>query len=115
MLVMVCLVLYCTAQHYQTTNTISDLKNQLRTLEAEASELELAVEEKNDIRVIEQIATDQLGMVKEDSVQRRYISLSEGERIDIIGKDEGDSDSPVGTLLSSLLSVLSGFFDNLGD
>lgn len=112
---MVMTILLSIAQIYQTTNNIAQMEKQLRSLQAEAAELELAIEEKNDIRIIEQIATDQLGMVKEDSVQRKYISLSDGERIDIVGEDEETDKGSVGTLLSSLVSALTRFFTETGD
>lgn len=109
-------ILFSISQVYQTTGTIADLERELVTLQAEADELELAIEEKNDIRIIEQIATDQLGMVKEDSVQRKYISLSDGERIDLIGDNtETVEESTLGTMLSSLAAAFAGFFENLGN
>ncbi len=111
--VMVIMVLFSIAQVYRTSNTIADRESQLRDLRTTASKLELAIEEKNDIRVIEQIASDQLGMVKEDSVQRKYISLSDGERIDVIGEEENTvSEGIFGTMLSSLVSVWERFFGN---
>jgi len=113
--VMVMSIVFSIAQIYQTTNSIGKLENQLEDLREEAEELELALEKKNDIRVIEKIATDQLGMVKEDSVQRKYISLSDGERIDIIGETESESaDSPVGTMLSSIAAAFARFLESLG-
>jgi len=111
---MIVSILLSIAQIYQTTNTISDLEKELDTLQAAAQELELALEEKNDIRIIEQIATDQLGMVKEDSVQRKYISLSDGERIDIIGGTENnETQSLFGTMLSSIAAALGNLLDSL--
>jgi len=58
--VMVMSIVFSIAQIYQTTNSIGKLENQLEDLREEAEELELALEKKNDIRVIEKIATDQL-------------------------------------------------------
>ena len=111
---MIVTILFSVAQIYQTTNDIAELEKELAGLQNDAAELELAIEEKNDIRIIEQIATDQLGMVKEDSVQRKYISLSDGERIDLVGEEENLEAGALGTILSSLISVLTGFFDGLG-
>lgn len=109
-------ILISISQVYQTTGTIADLEDELVTLQAEIDKLELAIEEKNDIRVIEQIATDQLGMVKEDSVQRKYVSLSDGERIDIIEDDEDTVEQgTLGTMLSSLADIFAQFFENLGN
>ncbi|MBR5444902.1 MAG: septum formation initiator family protein [Clostridia bacterium] len=111
---MIMTILFSVSQIYQTTNNIADLERQLNDLQTTAAELELAIEEKNDIRVIEQIATDQLGMVKEDSVQRKYISLSDGERIDLVGEEETLADGAFGTMLSSLFAALTGFFESFG-
>ena len=112
---MIMTILFSISQIYQTTNTIDDLEKELTNLQTMAAELELAIEEKNDIRVIEQIATDQLGMVGEDSVQRKYISLSDGERIDIIGEEENAvSEGTFGTMLSSIAAAFAGFLENLG-
>jgi len=113
---MIMTILFSISQIYQTTGTIDDLEKELASLQTMAAELELAIEEKNDIRVIEQIATDQLGMVGEDSVQRKYISLSDGERIDIIGEDENTlAEGTFGTMLSSLAAAFAGFFADLGN
>lgn len=97
---------------YQTTSEIARLENTLAGLKDQAAELELELEEKNDIRVIERIATEELGMVKEDAVQRKYVSLSDGERIDIIEDEESDTGSAAsGILLSSIWSAFGNLFD----
>ena len=97
---------------YQTTSEIAQLESDLAELKDLAAELELELEEKNDIRVIEQIATEDLGMVKEDAVQRKYVSLSDGERIDIIEDESADTGSAAsGVLLSSIWSTLGNLFD----
>jgi cell division protein FtsL len=96
---------------YQTTSEIARLEADLAALRDQAAELELELEEKNDIRVIERIATEDLGMVKEDAVQRKYISLSDGERIDIIEDETAETDAAHGVLLSSIWSSLGSLFD----
>lgn len=96
---------------YQTTSEIARLEADLAALRDQAAELELELEEKNDIRVIERIATEDLGMVKEDAVQRKYISLSDGERIDIIEDENAENDAAHGVLLSSIWSSLGSLFD----
>ena len=107
MTVMVLLIVFSIAQIYKTTDEIGDLKSQLSTLQTTAAELELKIEEKNDIRTIEKIATEELGMVKEDSVQKKYVSLSDGEHIDLIEEPEQDTTSDgLGTMLSSIVSAL---------
>ena len=57
------------------------------------------------------IAREQVGFAKAKNMvlQSAFFALA-----NIIGKDEADGGSPMGTLLSSLFAALSGFFDNLG-
>lgn len=110
MTVMVLLIVFSIAQIYKTTDEIGDLKTQLSTLQTTAADLELKIEEKNDIRTIEKIATEELGMVKEDSVQKKYVSLSDGERIDLVEEPQTDTEEGLGTMLSSILSALGKWF-----
>ncbi len=91
---------------YKAANDVAQLENDIEELKTEAAELELKLDEKNDIREIEEIATTKLGMAKEDSLQRRYVSLSDGERIEII--DTGDDES------SSISVMLSSVFESIG-
>lgn len=112
--VMIMMIILSIAQIYQTTDEISTLEYRLNTLQTTASELELKIEEKNDIRVIEQIATYRLGMVKEDSVQKKYISLSDGERIELV-EDVSDEnmEGGLGSMLSSIWTAFGDFFAGL--
>ena len=112
--VMIMMIILSIAQIYQTTDEISALENQIRTLQTTAAELELKIEEKNDIRIIEQIATDRLGMVKEDSVQKKYVSLSDGERIELIEETSGENvEGGFGSMLSSIWTAFGDFFAGL--
>lgn len=116
MTVMVLLIVFSIAQIYKTTDEIGDLKSQLSTLQTTAAELELKIEEKNDIRTIEKIATEELGMVKEDSVQKKYVSLSDGEHIDLVEEVEQDTaNDGLGTMLSSIISALGRWFGGSAD
>lgn len=100
------------SESYQTTTDIAMLENTLANLKDTATDLELRLEEKNDIRDIERIATEELGMVNEDAVQRKYLSLSDGERIDLIEDPAADTETHgMGVLLSSFWSSLGSFFD----
>ena len=72
--VMIMWILASLAQIYQTTREISDMEQTVVTLKETIDDLELKLDAKNDIRLIEQMATAELGMVKEDSLQRKYTS-----------------------------------------
>lgn len=95
---------------YKTSNEIAQLENQLQTMQSEAEELKLKLDEKNDIREIEKIATTKLGMAKEDTMQRRYITLSDGERIEVIDNGESEESSG-GVMLSSIASAIENLFN----
>lgn len=95
---------------YKVSNEIAQLENKLSTMQTEADELKLKLDEKNDIREIERIATTELGMAKEDTMQRRYITLSDGERIEVIDNGE-DEETAGGIILSSIASAIEKLFD----
>ena len=112
--VMIMFVILSVAQIYQESREISGLERDVASLKETIYDLELKLDEKNDIRLIEQMATSSLGMVKEDSLQRKYISLSEGERVDLIEAPSAAGDSAegqgMGSMLSSFLSALGDLF-----
>ena len=100
------------SQVYETANVVSDLEAQLETLETEKSDLALELEEKTDLRMVETVATTKLGMVKEDSLQKKFVSLSDGERIVVAETEETVETTTGGVVLSSVLSSIGKFFDN---
>ena len=111
--VMVMLVIMSVSQIYQTTREISKLERDVVSLKENIDDLELKLDEKNDIRLIEQMATASLGMVKEDSLQRKYISLSDGERVDVIevsASADAAGEQGMGAMLSSFFAAIGDLF-----
>jgi hypothetical protein len=49
-------------------------------------------------------------MAEEDSMQRRFVSVSGGERIEVL-EEENEEESPGGVLLSSISESFSRFRD----
>ena len=76
-------------------------QNDVAVMAKEESELLIALEVKNDLRTIENIAINKLGMVKKDLVSRQYISLGDEDVIETFEEEEHN----VG--LSTLLSAIS--------
>ncbi len=99
------------AQVYQTSSEIARMKAELEALKETAAGMELKLDEKNDIRNIRSIAVGELGMAEEDSMQRRFVSVSGGERIEILEAEGDDSAQAGGVLFSSLGKSVSRFFD----
>lgn len=63
------------------TAAVSDLKADIATLSVEAEELNTKLEWKNDLTLIEKIATEELGMVKIDEIPKKYVSMDPGDSI----------------------------------
>lgn len=92
---------------YETERRISSLENEISDLRTESAELSIELNQKNDLRLIEELATKKYGMVKEDALQRKYVSLSEGESIEVLEVEEEENG---GVLLSSVFSSIGKFF-----
>ena len=109
---MIMAVIFSYAQVSAVSRQISEAKNTLDELKAEEEDLVFALEQKNDVRLIEKIATEKIGMVKEGAVTKRFISLSEGDSIEleVSSAPEGRSGA-----FGSVLSAIAGFFDNIRD
>ncbi|MBQ2730012.1 MAG: septum formation initiator family protein [Clostridia bacterium] len=108
--VVVMMILFSLAQ-------ISEFKKEISTLEAQREELVCDIEElclnidmKNDIRMIEQTATEEYGMVKSNRVESRYISVAEGERVELPETAEAENDYGI---FSTMMSSVSSNWDKL--
>lgn len=100
---------------------ISEFKREISGLEAKKSELcdqiqqlELDIDLKNDVRVIEQTATEDIGMVKSNQVQSKYITVGDGERIVVIDNKPASDAGDYG-VFSTLMSAVSSNWDGLLD
>lgn len=96
------------AEVYQTSTDIARMKETRDALKETAEALELKLDEKNDVRTIREIAVGELGMADEDSMQRRFISVSGGERIELL-ETEDESPKAGGVLFSSLGEYVNRF------
>lgn len=110
---MLAFVVYSGVLINQMTREISDLQKQAATLSADEEKLELSLQEKNDLRVIEQIATNQLGMVKRDQIVQKYISMSSGDKIEVFDPSGDETDGAGATLLSAVGKNFSDLMEYL--
>lgn len=95
-------------QNYELSSEISALQSQARELAQLERDLSVQLEERDDIRVIENIAVNELGMVKNDLVESRFVSVSGGDRIELTEEQE---DAVRAGLWSTMLSAIG---ENLG-
>lgn len=89
------------AQINEFTQDISALQNQLSELRKQEEELRLNVELKNDLRVIEDAAVNELGMVKADEVKKHYVVIGNEDKIEVV-EPETTEDSLINTVMSSI-------------
>lgn len=90
------------AQINEFTQDISALQNELSDLQKQEEELRLEVELKNDLRVIEDAALNELGMVKADEVAKKYVVVGNEDKIEVVEPEEKEEDSLISTVMSSI-------------
>lgn len=90
-------------------SAVTDLQNEVASLQAEHKKLDLRLENKDDRTAYEKYASEELGMVKSDSLSKYIITLNPQDKTEIIEYDDG-KESGFGYLLSGLAEVLRDFF-----
>lgn len=98
----------------QYNGEIRDLKNEIAELQAEQKKLEVRLENKDDRVAFEKYATEQLGMVKSDTLDKFIVTLSPEDKTEIM-EYEDEKDAGFGYLLSGLAEVMRGFFEENAD
>lgn len=86
----------------RVSREISADEKTIRSLEQTEEYLEVALEEKNDLRMIGEIAADKYGMIRLDLGTSCYLKLSTGDRIEVFDPEEQPSEGAVLALLSAL-------------
>jgi len=72
----------------EETIRIESLERELKAAVAEEKELTLRLEEKNDLKKIEEYAKTQLGMVQIDQLAKKYISVTSADKIEVLDEDQ---------------------------
>lgn len=112
--VMVMVMMNSFAQLYEYRSEISQLETQQKELASEETRLRGLVEAKEDVRLVEQVATEELGMVSSDLAKSRFVSLSSEDRVEIKNTPSGEETGAFSTLLSAIgenLGTLSEYFN----
>lgn len=108
---MVMAIIFTLAQINEYSDGINDLKKRQSELGDQAAKLEVQLEERDDIRKIEKIATEEIGMVSSDMVKSKFVSVSASDRVEVL-KDESEEKKGG---FSALLSVIAESFGKLGE
>lgn len=109
--VMIMVIMISFAQNYELNGEIAALEAQAQALAQTERELSLALEERDDIRVIEDIAINRIGMVRGNLVESRFVSVSGGDRVVLNGAESDAAGTEGGYGLFS--TMLSAFGENL--
>lgn len=105
------MIIFSFAQISEFKKEISSLESQKEELCEEIDQLYLDIDMKNDIRTIEQVATEEIGMVKSNRVESKYISVAQGERIELPeSAEEAETDYGV---FSTMMSTVQSNWDKL--
>ncbi len=84
----------------EITTENSALQRQYNSLVSEENELRLRLETRDDLRVVEAMAKDELGMVKKDQVERYYLTVHKEDRIEIVEEAPEEKASIVDNIMS---------------
>ena len=90
-------------------SAVTELQNEVATLQAEQKKLDLRLENKDDRTAFEKYAAEELGMVKSDSLSKYIVTLNPEDKTEIMEYDDG-KESGFGYLLSGLAEVIRDFF-----
>lgn len=111
--VMVMVIVFSFAQNYELGNEISMLEAQAEELAQQEKDLSIQLEKRDDIRVIEDVAVNQIGMVRGSLVESRFVSVSGGDRVELLNHAEADEKTQGG--YSFFSNMLSAIGENLRD
>lgn len=97
------LVIFTIAQIYSFGADIKSLESEQKELTKVETTLQAELSERDDLLLIEKIATEEYGMVKSDMVEKNYVTMSSSDRVVL-----ADTSSDNTGFFSSLLSAFFG-------
>lgn len=106
-LILVCTVVLLVAissfaQLSEYRSDISALEAKQEKLESEKSRLTGLVESREDVRVIDKIATEDIGMISAELASGRFVSLADVDRVEVVDSGEQSEKGVFATLLSAI-------------
>ncbi len=102
-------VMFAFVQNYELSGEIAKLEAERSAMAQEEQILNLRLEERDDIRVIEDIAVNEIGMVQNDLVENRFVTVSGGNRVELSEPTEEETEENSG-VFSGMLSAIGENF-----
>ncbi len=91
--VLIMAIVTTSVQISEITAENSALERQYNSMVSEENELRLLLETRDDLRVVEKMAKEDLGMVKKDQVDRYYLTVHKEDKIEIVEEHEDTGES----------------------
>lgn len=88
--IIIMLIITASVRINEITTENASLKATYNSLVSEEGELRLKLETRDDLRVVEDMAKNELGMVKRDQVPRYYLTVRSEDKIEIIEEKTGE-------------------------
>lgn len=89
------------------TIVVSKLKSEISDLADEKKTLSAELDKKNDLELIEDIAKNELGMVKLEEIDKRYVAIDAEDSVEIIKNDNSISaHGIIQNIMSAIASLL---------
>lgn len=107
----VMMIIFSFAQINEFKREISGLESKRSELSTEVEQLAIQLDLKNDVRVIEQTAREDIGMVRRNQVESKYINIAQGDRVEVIEDTEEDQEDF--GIFTTLLSSVGNGWDKL--
>lgn len=82
--ILVMLIITASVRISEVTTENSALRSTYNSLVSEQSELRTKLESRDDLRVVEEKAKNELGMVKKDQVSKYYLTIRNEDKIEIV-------------------------------
>ncbi len=111
--VLIMAIVTTSVQINEITSENAALQGTYTSLINAENELRLQLETRDDLRVVETVAKEELGMVKKDQVERYYLTVHKEDRIEIIEEKEDTGASFLDGVMSfggSVMERVRGFF-----
>ena len=111
--IIIMLIITASVRINEITTENASLKATYNSLVSEEGELRLKLETRDDLRVVEDVAKNELGMVKRDQVPRYYLTVRSEDKIEIIEektKEEGGVFDKIASLGKSVAERILKFF-----